>query len=256
MQKLIDFSHYTSIKIGAPILVEVLREVAPTNFQIIGHGYNLLVSPNAGNLAVLGECFAEIAQEGETLKVGAATKTSKLFSYAKSKNLSGFEMLASLPGSVGGIVKMNAGMKGYEIKDVLVGIITARGFIPASKLALSYRSSDINEAIFYAIFRAIPGFKESLVRECRAMRRNQPRGASFGSVFKNPSGDYAGRMLEAVGLKGFRHGGVGFSEVHANFMINHGGATFSEAIWLINEAKHRVNEEFGVALVPEVAIIE
>ncbi len=256
MQKLIDFSHYTSIKIGAPILVEVLRGVAPTNFQIIGHGYNLLVSPNAGNLAVLGECFAEIAQEGETLKVGAATKTSKLFSYAKSKNLSGFEMLASLPGSVGGIVKMNAGMKGYEIKDVLVGIITAHGFIPASKLALSYRSSDINEAIFYAIFRAIPGFKESLVRECRAMRRNQPRGASFGSVFKNPSGDYAGRMLEAVGLKGFRHGGVGFSEVHANFMINHGGATFNEAIWLINEAKRRVSEEFGMALVPEVVIIE
>lgn len=63
-------------------------------------------------------------------------------------------------------------------------------------------------------------------------------------------------MLEAVGLKGFRHGGVGFSEVHANFMINHGGATFSEAIWLINEAKRRVSEEFGVALVPEVAIIE
>ncbi|MGP1579814.1 MAG: UDP-N-acetylmuramate dehydrogenase [Wolinella sp.] len=256
MQKLIDFSRYTSIRIGAPVLVQVLEDIALADSRIIGHGYNLLVSPNAGNLAVLGERFAEITQEGEMLKVGAATKTSKLFSYAKSKNLSGFEMLSSLPGSVGGIVKMNAGMKGHEIKDVLVGIITARGFIPVHELILGYRSSNIDETIFYAIFRAIPGFRESLVKECRAMRRNQPKGASFGSVFKNPSGDYAGRMLEAVGLKGFRHGGVGFSEVHANFMINHGGATFSEAIWLINEAKRRVSEEFGVALVPEVAIIE
>jgi UDP-N-acetylmuramate dehydrogenase len=83
----------------------------------------------------------------------------------------------------------------------------------------------------------------------------QPKEPSAGSCFKNPVGDYAGRLIEAVGLRGFRRGGAGFSQKHANFLVNLGGATFDEAIWLIDEAKRRVLESFGIALETEIKIV-
>lgn len=256
MKQIIDFSRYTSVKIGTPLEVEVVDEVdSCAGLTLLGHGFNLLISPNAKNLAILGKSFEGIEESGGFLQVGAATPSGKLFSFAKRADLAGFEMLGALPGSVGGLVKMNAGMKSYEIKENLEGVVTARGFIPASELGLGYRCSDISEPIFYALFKKQRGFRAERVAECRAMRANQPKGASFGSVFKNPQGDYAGRLIEAVGLKGVRRGGVGFSEEHANFLINYGDGSFDLAIGLILEAQRRVKEEFGIALVPEVVIV-
>ncbi|MGP1450671.1 MAG: UDP-N-acetylmuramate dehydrogenase [Wolinella sp.] len=255
MKKFIDFSRYTSIKIGGSTEVEIIDEIAKHDFKIIGHGYNLLLSPDAKNMAILDERFSTIESSQGLLKVGAATPSARLFAFSRRENLRGFEMLGSLPGSVGGLVKMNAGMKNYEIGTILEGIITKDGFISADKLKLGYRTSMISNTIFYALFRIERGFRSELVAEFSTMRANQPKGASFGSVFKNPNGDYAGRLIESVGLKGFRRGGIGFSEKHANFMINYGGASFDEAMWLINEAKRRVNEENGIILDNEVIII-
>lgn len=256
MKRWIDFSLYSSVKIGPLLEVEVIEEIGGCEgLQVIGHAYNLLLSPQASSLAVLGDSFEGITLEDGFLKVGAATPSGRVFSYAKRENLRGFEMLGALPGSVGGLVKMNAGMKSYEIKEILEGIITARGFVPASELGLGYRSSGIDEVIFYALFKRIEGFRGELLEEFRLMRSRQPKGASFGSVFKNPVGDYAGRLIEAVGLKGVKRGGAIFSPLHANFLINEGGASFEDAHWLIKEAQKRVHEAFGIKLEPEVVIL-
>lgn len=88
------------------------------------------------------------------------------------------------------------------------------------------------------------------------MRQNQPSTPSAGSCFKNPQGDYAGRLIEAVGLKGLRVGAMEFSKEHANFLVNHGGGTFDDAIYLIKEAQRRVLNEFGVLLECEIAILD
>lgn len=254
--KRIDFSLYSSIRIGGACDVVVIDCVEHyPELQIVGHAYNLLISPAAKNLAVLGKAFEGISDEGAFLKVGAATPSGRLFSYAKKQNLAGFEMLGGLPGSVGGLVKMNAGMREYEIGAVLEGIFTADGFIPAEALALGYRSSQINSIIFYALFRKIPHFRTELLEVFAALRAKQPKEPSAGSAFKNPSGDYAGRLIEAVGLKGYQKGGAMFSPKHANFLLNTGGALFDEAFWLLSEAKRRVSEEFGILLEQEIVIL-
>ena len=106
-----------------------------------------------------------------------------------------------------------------------------------------------------AEFKISRGFDVSLAADFAAKRANQPKGASFGSCFKNPPNDAAGRLIEAAGLKGYRVGGAKFSEQHANFIINFGGASFEDVIALINLAQSRVFEEFGIELETEVVVL-
>lgn len=122
-------------------------------------------------------------------------------------------------------------------------------------LNFSYRKSEIKGVILEAAFKISRGFDAVLSDEIFAKRKNQPKSATFGSVFKNPKGDFAGRLIEAAGLKGFQIGAAKFSEIHANFLINTGGATFTDAIDLINLAKKKVFEKFGVKLECEVKIL-
>lgn len=280
----IDFSRFSSVKIGGVCEVCFLESLNDASLVdspfIVGGANNLLVSPNAKNLYKLDkkfsyikstylqnvlECYPNSAKldsslemdlNTQVLEVGAASSARALFKYAKEHNLGGFEILSHLPGSIGGVIKMNAGLKEYEIKDVLLGIITQEGFIPASKLDLQYRSSRINGTIFAGVFKKQPYFNTFLVESLKKLRTNQPKGASFGSCFKNPKGDFAGRLIECVGLRGRQIGNVGFSSRHANFLINYGGATFSEALALIHLAKCLVEQEFGIILEEEVIVCE
>ncbi len=261
----LDLSRYTHVRIGGVSHVAVLHTLCEQNYQLLGHGYNLLVSPEARNLAILGDTFATLAMlPNGLLRVGAALPAYKLYTYAKHNDLWGFEFLAHLPGSIGGLVKMNAGMSlatngaiaRYEICDVLAGIATAKhDFIDASTLGLGYRTSNISETIYAAFFHARRGFRHALLAEFAKLRRKQPKGASFGSAFKNPPGDFAGRLIESVGLKGVRFGNVCFSEKHANFLINTGDASFDEAKALLDEAKRRVFDTYGITLQEEVVIL-
>ena len=262
----LDLSRYTHVRIGSVSRVAVLHApIAGEGYQILGHGYNLLIAPTAQNLAILGDEFATLTMlPNGLLRVGAALGSYALYAHAKRNDLWGFEFLAHLPGSVGGLVKMNAGMSlatngaiaRYEIRDVLAGIATAKhDFMDASALGLGYRTSDIGETIYAAFFHARRGFRHALLGEFAKLRRKQPKGASFGSAFKNPEGDFAGRLIESVGLKGVRFGNVCFSEKHANFLINTGGASFDEAKALLDEAKRRVYDSFGIALQEEVVIL-
>ena len=129
--KQIDFSCYTSVRIGTMNTlgyIESLKDYDALlqngiSAQCIGRANNLLVAPDAKHLIALSKNFDYIKDLGDCLEVGAATPSGKLFSYAKHRDLGGFEILSKLPGSIGGIIKMNAGLKEYAIKDVLLGIL-------------------------------------------------------------------------------------------------------------------------------------
>ena len=272
LQKNIDFSRYTSIKIGStqPLnYIEspqdydaLLQSGLPIN--IIGKANNLLISPKARNLITLSKNFDYIKDFGDYLEVGAATPSGKLFSYAKHHNLHGFEILSKLPGSVGGIIKMNAGLKTYEVKDVLDGILILDSniklsFKSAESLGLTYRKSEIAELIFAGIFKKKFGFNANLIETFAKMRTNQPKEPSFGSCFKNPNGNFAGALIEQAGLKGVKFGknkSLMFSQIHANFLVNLGNSSFEEALDLIHLAKEKVYMESKIKLEEEVQIIQ
>lgn len=252
----------------------------------IGNGYNILVSPDARHLVMLSCEFDYIVAKdtlqspkdsstSRIIQVGGKTSSSSLFRFCKQHNLGGLEFLRSLPGSVGGLVKMNAGMKQYEIKDTLLEVCIDG--LWRSDFALSYRSSDIVGIISAARFSLKSGFDSSLLEQFQAMRKTHPKEPSCGSCFRNPSGDYAGRLIEAVGLKGAEQNGVGFSSHHANFLVNlksaqanftqadfaqakstqanYRQAEFADALAMIERAKKRVKERFGIELIPEVQIV-
>ncbi|MBQ9876252.1 MAG: UDP-N-acetylmuramate dehydrogenase, partial [Campylobacter sp.] len=240
--KEIDFSKYSSVKIGGVEKVEILDENSEFNGFVVGGANNLLISPNPPQLGVLSDKFDFIALDGDILKIGAKTKSAKIYNFAKRQNLANFEFLKNIPGTLGGLITMNAGLMGFEISQNLLSVRTNKGEFGKDELNFAYRHSEINGIILEAKFRVSRGFDAALSEQIAQKRANQPKGASFGSCFKNPQGDSAGRLIEAVGLKGFKIGNCGFSEIHANFLINYDGGKFDEAIALINLAKKRVYE--------------
>lgn len=256
MNKVIDFSKYSSIKIGPKICVFEINFIDHYDeYYIIGRANNLLVSPTPPKLAVLGKTFDYIHLKGNMLRVGAAVNSGRLLSFCKKHNIKGFEILTKLPGTIGGLVKMNAGLKGDEIGRYLRAIVTHGGEIPKEMLSIGYRRTNINTVVFEAIFEVEFGFDASRIGHYQQLRSNQPWEPSAGSCFKNPQGDYAGRLIESVGLKGHKRGGAAFSPKHANFLVNLEEASFDDAFSLIDLAKKRVYEENGLTLETEVIIV-
>lgn len=256
----IDFAKYSSLKIGGATPVMVLEKSDEEHFstmqeyRYIGHAYNLLVSPNALNLAMLSKEFDYILESGEWIEVGAMTPSGKIFAFFRKHNLCGLEFLQALPGSAGGLLMMNAGMKQYEMKDCVLSACV--NGVWRQDLGLAYRRSAICGLISAVRFRKKLGFREEVLQACKMMRKTHPKLPSCGSCFKNPSGDYAGRLLELAGLKGFMKNGVGFSEQHANFLVHKGGASFEDALWAIEYARKKVQDRFGILLEPEVRILD
>ena len=256
--KIIDFKRYSSIHIGGVKEVLVINEIGDyPDFQIIGRGNNLLISPNCEKkFAILGEEFDYIKDEDDLLYVGCSTSSGKLLTYTRKNDIANLEFLAKLPGNLGGLVKMNAGLKQWEIFNYIHSIKTKDGYILKENLDFSYRETKIATIVYEVVFHKEFGFSKDMQNEFTKMRDNQPQMASAGSCFKNPKGDFAGRLIEAVGLKGYRVGDMEFSNTHANFLVNHGNGTFLEAITLINLAKQRVKEEFDIELETEIIVFE
>ncbi|NLK66605.1 MAG: UDP-N-acetylmuramate dehydrogenase [Campylobacteraceae bacterium] len=252
---LIDFSKYSSIKIGGVVDVEVLDGDGEFDGVIIGGANNILVSPNPPRLGILDKKFDYIRLEGDILEIGALTKSGKIYNFARKNNLANFEFLKGIPGTLGGLITMNAGLLEHEISDNLLSVTTNKGEFLKESLKFSYRKSEIEGIILSAKFKVLFGYDEGLSKEIALKRANQPKGASFGSCFKNPAGDSAGRLLDKCELKGYKVGNAGFSEQHANFIINYGDAKFEDVMELINLGKKRVFEEFGVSLETEVVIL-
>ena len=255
--KTIDFSKFSSIKVGVPIEVLMLErdDEIPKDRMIIGHANNLLVSSTPPPLMMLSKDFSFMELEDDILTIGCATPTGKMLSFAKKNDLEGFEFVAKLPGSLGGMIAMNAGVKAYEIFNILEAVKINGLWISKDKIEHGYRFAKVEGVATEVRFKVKKGFDKALLQELIDVRSNQPKTASAGSAFKNPEGDYAGRLIEEVGLKGMRKGAMQWSEVHANFLVNHGGGTFEEAKYLIDLAEKKVFEKFGIKLKEEVQVL-
>lgn len=230
-------------------------DTIPKDRYLIGGANNLLVSPNPPPLMMLSKGFATIEEKDGFLIIGAAMPTGRILSYAKKHNIAGFEFAAKLPGTLGGMLAMNAGLKVYEVFNILDSVEIDGGWVLAEDIPHGYRYAKLGGIATAARFKKNKGFDQSLLEELLSLRTNQPTEPSAGSVFKNPEGDYAGRLIEAAGLKGKKKGSMAWSAIHANFLINLGGGTFEEAKYLIDLAKSEVLKKFGVTLQEEIKIL-
>lgn len=251
----INFKKYSSIKIGPEVDVLNINEIGDySEYQIIGQGNNILVSNNPPKFARLGKEFDYIEQKDGKLFVGCATKSGKLFNYAKRNDLANFEFLGNLPGNLGGLIKMNAGLKEWEIFNYIDSIKTKDGYIKKENIEYGYRFTNIDTIVYELVFNISNGYSKEMNELFKNMRSNQPKEFSAGSCFKNPVGDSAGRLIDQAGLKGVSKGGMSFSTMHANFLVNDGSGTFEDAIYLIDLAKKVVKEKFFIDLQTEVII--
>jgi len=255
--KLINFSKYSSFKIGGSFDVALLEDDFShiSDYYLIGSCNNTLVGTNPPPLMMLSKKYDYIKIEDDVLKIGGATPSGKIASFCKKHDIANFEFVSHLPGKLGGLVYMNAGLKEFEIFNSLLTLQMPSGLKAKCQVAFGYRSTDISEPILEASFILEYGFDEDKVAMFKRMRSNQPSTPSAGSCFKNPEDDYAGRLIEEVGLKGVMRGDMCFSKEHANFLVNNKNGTFQDAMWLIDEAKRRVKEKFDISLECEIVIL-
>jgi UDP-N-acetylmuramate dehydrogenase len=254
--KTVNFAQYSSIKIGATKEVTLIDEIgAYPNLHLIGSASNTLVTEQASNLALLSKAFDYIGVEDNRLIIGGATPSGKIHSFCKKHNIGNLEYLSKLPGTLGGLVKMNAGMKEYEIFNHLLTVTTEQGELTKEQIHYGYRTTDIEGIIYEATFEINAPFDHTKVELFTQMRANQPKEPSLGSIFKNPVGDYAGRVIESLGLKGHRVGNIGWSEQHANFLVNYGEGSLDDTLHLITTTQQRAKDELGIELELEIIIL-
>lgn len=233
---------------------------------VLGNGSNLLISDLGVRGVVLqldGELAATSA-DGDDLRVGAGAKLTVVLHRAEKYGWTGIEMLAGVPGTIGGAVRMNAGTRLGEIGDRLasVTVVTAEGEVAeldAASLNLAYRHAELPVGAIVTGARLrlggpTPAESRALILEHLEHRKaTQPLDwPSCGSTFRNPPGGFAGQLIERAGLKGHRIGGAQISEKHANFFLNLGDATAEDLRALITHAVTAVRAGSGVTLVPEV----
>ena len=271
----------TTIRVGGPAdllvrpadpdaLAELLRcaRDLAVPLHVLGGGANTLVA-DGGVRGIVVRVPADLAGEdarAETLLLGAGQPTSRLWVRGHALGLVGMEFVAGIPGTLGGALAMNAGTKRGEMKDVVrrVEVATADGvgFLDAAALAFAYRTcrlppGAVATRVEFALRAGDVGASERAMQDDRERRRkSQPLDRpNFGSTFRNPPGDFAGRLVEAVGLKGHRVGGAAWSDVHANFVVNLGGAAARDVLALVNLARSRVKEASGIVLETEVRLV-
>ena len=279
-------SRHTSFRIGGPAdawievataddILSVQRAARAANVPVavLGIGTNVLVADRGvrGVVIKLGRPLARLEwrSEGEQLHVraGAAVPFKKLVMDAASRHLTGLEFAEGIPGSIGGGLLMNAGAFGGEIGHVVTGIIgvdPARGecYLPRAELHFGYRRFDLPAELIvtHVDFALAPGDPEAIRAAMGTAKRKrdskQPLGLpNAGSIFKNPPGEYAGRLIEAEGLKGRRIGGAMISEQHANFIVNVGDATAADVKQLMDEVAETVWRSRAIRLVPEIKLV-
>jgi UDP-N-acetylmuramate dehydrogenase len=238
-----------------------------TPVMAIGLGSNLIVRDGGvpGVVVRLGKPFATVEVRRDcVLECGGGASGILVASAARDAGIAGFEFLRGIPGTVGGLVRMNGGAYGREVADVLVdcdlampdgNVIT----VPAADLRYTYRHSELPDGaiVVAARFKGVPGDPKAIAAEmdriAYAREESQPlRSKTGGSTFKNPPGDKAWRLVDAAGCRGLAIGGAQVSEKHANFLINTGNATSADIEGLGEEVRRRVFESQGVSLEWEI----
>ena len=279
-------ARYTSMKIGGPAdyfveigdgaaLASALRvfQASGMDFFLLGNGSNVLISDRGvrGAVVRLGGEFKKVvwreSGDGATASAGAAYAVALLVREAARKGYTGLEFAEGIPGSIGGAVFMNAGAYGAEFESVIAAVegMNRSGEplrLVREQLAFSYRDAHLPAGMIVTraelrLRKAETRSVDAKVRELTGKRRgSQPSGyPNSGSMFRNPPGDFAGRLIEAAGLKGKRIGASQISERHANFFVNLGGAKATEVRQLMDLARAEVAQRFGVELIPEVKYV-
>ena len=274
-----DFSTY---RVGGPaaLLIEVEEELNfsailkglakfPLPVLIIGNGSNVLISDKGfrGVVLKLGEFFETIEIQDTTVKAGAAAKLPVVARETVKFGLSGFEWAVGVPGSVGGAVRMNAGGHGSDMAASLIEVTILNllngslSTVPSSELQLSYRHSCIKstDLVIDATLKLLSGDRDksgNLLKEIVKWRRdNQPGGQNSGSVFTNPEGDSAGRLIEIAGLKGLRVGSARISEKHANFIQVDEAGSAEDVRKLMSSVIKKVEEIHSITLQVETVLV-
>jgi len=273
-------SRYTSIRIGGPadfLLEPVDRDDAVSvmsrlqedsvPFMLIGKGSNMLVSDEGfrGIMVHLEPGLSTAAMEGDLVSAGAGIPMARFVDFCLQHDMGGVEMLAGIPGTLGGGVIMNAGAYSGEISAHLVDVEVLRDGkvvrVPKGQIGFSYRHSALEGSVVLgARFKLPPGDKAGLMRSRRELliRRNRAQPVNMpnsGSMFKNPPGHHAAKLIDEAELKGARRGGAGISGLHANFIVNYGNARARDVVELLGLAHSAVLKKFGVNLELEIKLV-
>ena len=286
LQQNVRMCNYTTSRVGGLVLgllptntLDELRRASETlwqlgvPFKVIGSGANILVSDKGyDGVILLNRCHnIKIFSQEDTPFIYAESGANfgAMARQTALRGLTGLEWANSIPGTVGGAVYGNAGAHGWDVAQTLIStkILFKDGGereLGSNEMAYAYRSSLLKRehspaVILSATFSAQKSTREEAwakLNEFAARRQStQPGGASTGSTFKNPPGDYAGRLIDAAGLKGHMEGHAGFSALHANFIVNDGTANAMEYYTLIKLAQERVKDQFGVDLELEIELL-
>lgn len=279
----VPLAPFTTFRVGGPAalyleaasegdlraVAEAVRELA-LPVLVLGRGSNLLVS-DAGfpGLALrLGPAFRWVVAESTEIRAGAAMALPALAGVALQHGLSGFEWAVAVPASFGGAIRMNAGAHGGDLAEVLetaevLDLVTGeRAVVKAEDAGFRYRGSSLPDpgVVLAGTLRLRPGDPDAIrarmdeIREWR--REHQPLAEpNCGSVFKNPAGVHAARLIDEAGLKGLALGGAQVSPKHANFIVTRPGARAEDVAALIRTVQERVAERTGIVLEPEVHLV-
>ena len=273
---------HTTLRIGGPaeifVAARTINGLARTiqaardagkPFRILGKGSNVLIADEGveGFVAVLEGEFLDVSIQGERVVAGGGASLGGVCAKAARAGLSGIEAISGIPSSIGGAVRINAGAYGGEIFDVLESAtLLSREGEPmergAGEIPHGYRwtalvdTGDIVCRARLKLARAPLETIEARTRDVTEKRRGAlPSQPNAGSVFKNPPGQFAGKLLEACGLKGARRGDAEISERHANVIVNRGAARAADVLELMRLMRASVREKFGVELIAEVDVV-
>jgi len=274
---------YTSFQIGGPadVLVEPrgvedLQTVLKWAWNeglpvfVLGNGTNLLVADEGirGVVVRIGQGLDDLSFEGECVRAGAGVALPTLARECAERGFAGLEWAVGIPGSLGGALTMNAGAYSHTVGDVtrevrMIGLDAAFSVKTGEEMQFAQRSSRLSHGDVIA-YQALLALRHADPDEIRARTEGYMKDRkikqplhmpSAGCVFQNPSGRGAGRYIDAAGLKGLRVGGAEVSPVHANFIVNTGGASARDVLILMSVIRRTVYEKFGVDLVPEVRVV-
>lgn len=284
IQTNVPLARYTSARIGGPAdflisakSADQLADIVSTLWQngtaylLLGGGSNVLVGDNGvRGITILNRAKAVRFGTGSEITVWGESGVvfSNLANRCAGRGLSGLEWAASVPGTLGGAVYGNAGAFGADMTDSLAWaeVLTPVGRERwlAEAMGYGYRTSILKQhqklaVVLAAEMKLRKSTKVDVMARMMALgetrKASQPSGASMGSMFKNPPGDKAGRLIEAAGMKGRRIGDAGISPVHANFFLNHGEARAADVRALIEVAQEKVLKEFGIQLELEIEMV-
>lgn len=287
LQRHESLARFTAARLGGPAdwlyvargenteseLIRVLQTAWHSGIpvRILGGGANVLVSDAGFRGLIVINHHSVIQRDGDTITVSGGTGLTVLCRKLQAMGLAGFEWAVAVPGTIGGAVVNNAGAHGSDTAASLVSaeIVEPDGthHLTRDDLAYDYRNSALKHRadrrflVLRAVMRFTPDDPAAILARMESFnahrKRTQPAGASLGSIFKNPPGDYAGRLIEAAGLKGYRIGAAMVSPVHANFFMNVEGSAGSASDYyaLVRHVQQAVTDRFGVHLETEIELI-